>query len=423
MIVVVVDGYSTGRYLPAALAATRVGCVHVRSTLTVPTIYAADHDPSVYLADLLYESNLRALTEQVAAHSPALVMAGTESGVTLAEDLAAELELARNGARLRGVRRDKFLMSEAVAKAGLAVPDTAVCATVKELTTWVDTHNTWPIVVKPIDSAGTDNVYICENLSSLLLAFNRTRRSHNLFGKANETVLIQEFLHGEEYFVNTVTKDCRHYVAEVWRYHKITVPGRGRIYDYEEPVPPDSLIAEQLGDYVSAVLSALDIQYGPAHTEVMWTTTGPVLIECGARLAGSVLPDAVRRCFGTSQLDLTAMLIGDPEAFTAITKARYRLNGTLRYVCLVARMNGTVANEANDLIDTLPSFAGTSRPLDSGSPVCRTVDSLTSPGAVYLYHPDAAVVERDYTTLRQWEHDRLYVSAEDCPKSAERNNR
>ena len=46
MNIVIADGYSTGRHLPGALAESGVDCVHVRSTPTVPAIYAPDHDPS-----------------------------------------------------------------------------------------------------------------------------------------------------------------------------------------------------------------------------------------------------------------------------------------------------------------------------------------------------------------------------------------
>ena len=44
------------------------------------------------------------------------------------------------------------------------------------------------------------------------------------------------------------------------------------------------------------MLDALGIRFGPAHTEVMLTATGPVLVESGARMHGSVPDEIVDRC-------------------------------------------------------------------------------------------------------------------------------
>ena len=408
MIVVIVDGYSTGRFLPKSLGAMGVDCIHLRSTPTVPAIFFGDMNSDDYIGSLTYDGDLRGTARLVAFHQPSFVIAGAESGVTLAEELSRELGLPHNGALKEGARRDKYLMAKAVDEAGLAVPDSAVCTTTTEVKSWADAHGRWPIVVKPIDSAGTDNVYICDDHSELLLAFARTKRSNNLFGKPNEKILVQEFVHGKEYFINTISHNGEHHVAEVWCYHKFRLAGAGSVYDYEEPVPPDSPVTERLSKYVHDILTALDVNFGPAHTEVMWTEQGPVFIECGARLAGSVLPDAVRCCFGTSQLDLAALLIVKPESFPFVSSGRYNLHGSLRYVCLIAPADGVLASGARNLLATLPSYAGCVKPLEEGVQVARTIDSTTSPGTLYLHHLDPAVVEKDYATLRQWERDRFY---------------
>ncbi|MCE0446307.1 hypothetical protein LT493_20785 [Streptomyces tricolor] len=55
------------------------------------------------------------------------------------------------------------------------------------------------------------------------------------------------------------------------------------VYDYEEPVPVGSAEAAPPCRFVGAALDALGVRWGAAHTEVMLTERGPVLIESGAR--------------------------------------------------------------------------------------------------------------------------------------------
>jgi hypothetical protein len=85
-----------------------------------------------------------------------------------------------------------------------------------------------------------------------------------------------------------------HRVAEIWRYTKRRGPASTPIYDYEEPVPASSPEAHVLRSFAFSVLDALGITDTPAHTEVMLTPTGPVLIETGARLGGATAPTSWR---------------------------------------------------------------------------------------------------------------------------------
>jgi hypothetical protein len=68
-----------------------------------------------------------------------------------------------------------------------------------------------------------------------------------------------------------------------------SAPHGAPVYDYEEPVAPDDPAARTLSNYLLPVLDTLGL-HGPAHSEIMLTDRGRVLIESGARIAGSILP-------------------------------------------------------------------------------------------------------------------------------------
>jgi biotin carboxylase len=228
-------------------------------------------------------------------------------------------------------------------------------------------------------------------------------------GVPNQAALVQEFLRGDEYFINTVSRDGLHHVAEVWRYHKTYLPGRGHIYDYEEPVAWVEDGCASLRSYTLGVLDALEIIAGPAHTEVIVTAGGPVLLETGARLAGSVLPDVVTRCFGTSQVELTALAFADRAAFQRQCGRPYQLHNRLRYVSLIVAQPSVVGEQGLEAMTRLESYAGMLSGMAPGMALVPTVDSKTSPGVVYLLADDPAVVARDYAALRHLELTSLYL--------------
>jgi hypothetical protein len=74
----------------------------------------------------------------------------------------------------------------------------------------------------------------------------------------------------------------------------------------EHPVP--ELIA-----YVDAALSALGIDHGSSHAEVIVTPDGPVLVEVGARTGGNMYPAFHNHCLGGNQADIAALAYLKPE--------------------------------------------------------------------------------------------------------------
>ncbi len=62
-------------------------------------------------------------------------------------------------------------------------------------------------VVKPVESAGSDDVFLCESKDDVKNAFERINGKINGLGQKNDAVLVQEFLDGTEYVVDSVSLD------------------------------------------------------------------------------------------------------------------------------------------------------------------------------------------------------------------------
>jgi biotin carboxylase len=72
----------------------------------------------------------------------------------------------------------------------------------------------YPIVVKPVESAGSDGVKLCHSYEEATQHFDLLMHSQRKVGhRDGAAVLCQEFLRGTEYVVDTVSRDGIHKVV------------------------------------------------------------------------------------------------------------------------------------------------------------------------------------------------------------------
>merc|ERR1719491_2757309 len=177
---------------------------------------------------------------------------------------------------------------------------------------------TMPVVVKPVESAGSDGVKLCYTKAEAEEHFNLLMNSQQKIGSAGAAVLCQEFLRGKEYVVDHVSMDGVHKTVMIWVYDKRAVNGAAFVYHGMLPVRSDSAEAKVLIPYVRRVLDALQIKNGSTHGEVMMTDNGPCLVEMNCRAHGgdgNWVPLARALTGGYSQVDAAIDSFIDAKAF------------------------------------------------------------------------------------------------------------
>jgi biotin carboxylase len=406
--VVLVDAVSTGAML-ARHAARRARCVHVRSHSAMPAAFTASYPAEVFVDDLAVDAHgWQAVVGCVASYRPVAVIAASELGVETADRLAAELGLPGNDPSLSAARRDKFQMVEAVAAAGLPVARQHRSGDLQRLLSWRKQHGGGRVVVKPLDSAGSDNVHLCEDDTQVEAAFRSIIGEVNLMLRPNTAVLGQEYLDGDEYVVNSVSREGRHWVTDVWRCTKALSDDGRKIYDHEDLLSPADPALASIVPYVSGVLDALAIAFGPAHTELILTADGPRLLETGARVSGLANPAALDRCTGANQVDLTLACHLDGAEELLVRPACYERLLMARCVSLISRRRVPLPAAAiRRSLRKLPAFDSVRFRLAGGATTAPTVDLNSSPGAVFLVHEDEAEIDRAYQHLRRLEREVL----------------
>lgn len=401
--IVIVDGYSTGRDLVRELIERNAECLHVRSTPEVPADVVKSFDPRPYDADLGYFGTPAEAAAALRPMKPDLVIAGSEWGVLYAEEVAHRMGLPTNRFEKLAARRDKFEMIEAIRAAGLHAASQAAVATASEAHAWADAHGTWPIVVKPLASAGSDGVTVCNSHADIDAAFAKALGIVNDMGGFNDRLLVQSFLAGPQFIVNTVSFRGRHFVSDVWRM-AVTVEGRDVIPQGIELMDPAAPEAVALIDYTKKALDALGIENGAGHSELKMTPQGPALIETGARCMGAAMDHCSYSAAGmpTQASVYASVLTGsDCERENLFLRGIYRRRRHLNKVLFNFREDATVTGtDGLARLKALPSFHAHYRGLAPGDKVHRTADWHAHGGIIYLIHDDAKQIAADIGAIR-----------------------
>jgi dapdiamide synthase len=404
--VVVVDAYSGGKNLIPSFQARGYPVIHVRSG-EVPALFVADGELARQRADrhLEFDGDLDELVGILREASPVVVVPGSEGGVLLADRLSTLLGLSfRNEWELSPARRNKFLMQERLRERGLRCIAHAKVEGEATLDAWLAAHSQWPVVLKPLESAATQGVAVCNSREEAHAALRSILTGRDFFGNANEAAVCQEFLVGHEYVINGVACRGHYFFTEGWRSDKVENAG-SPVYGTQYLFYYGDDEFETISEYAADACRALGITNGAFHAEVMLTADGPVLIEMGARVAGSADPYFIETCLGHSQVSLLTLAALQPEEYLRLVQTKPVAEGFKRaaYVFLIATSDALVGPVSLEEFLRIEGVVRVDYRYSSGDHQVVTRDLLTSPGAVIVVADDAERLEATVREVRRVE--------------------
>ncbi|GFH35739.1 ATP-grasp domain-containing protein [Streptomyces pacificus] len=243
--------------------------------------------------DFSDEAALRRLVRRTAlAHDVGcLLHLGEEATMVAVAEEAQALGLALNPPEALRRLNDKAALRELLAGHGLSPVRTAVAGTPDEVASLLAGFGL-PAVVKPTRLQGSAAVRLVRGPADLD-AWRRELAGHGYRGP----VLVEEYLRGPEFSVETLTRGGRHLVVGITAKRKTPAPAfveTGHVF----PAPLADTDADAIGALVTAVLDAAGYRFGPAHTEVILTGAGPRVVESQARFGGDRIPALIRLATG-----------------------------------------------------------------------------------------------------------------------------
>ena len=350
-----------------------------------------------------YEETL----EMVRDYDPILVLPGNEKGVILASRLSSDLGLLCNPIENLDAMTLKDEMQKRLAENNLRHIRGQTVTSIDEAIKFYDDENLKQVVIKPIYSAGSSSVRICANKEEMIASLNELFDDTNYYGEDNSEMLIQEFISGDEYIVNTVSCQGDHRVTLVWKYHKVKTSEGAIIYDTCHTVNELNIGEAEMIEYAYKVADAIGIQYGPVHGEYMIDDDGPVLIEVNCRPCGGHMDsEFLDRISGQHETDSILDSYLKPEHFSEEKKKPYRLfaHGVVKFFIAPKDILADSSPMTNISLK-LASHHRTSLPnsFETLHPFVKTIDLNSSCGLVYLVHENLFALHHDLEFLRKVE--------------------
>lgn len=403
----IVDAYSTGSLLSTEFEKYGYKIVHVQSMDPILEFDRGSFRPENFIANIISKS-----VEQTALELEQLgvefIVAGCESGVLLADKLIDILGLQGNVIEKSECRRNKYLMQSALKCAGVEHIESFQTDTPSTAISWFETSGFSAVVVKPLDSAGSDGVLFCNTASEISSAFRCLLNKVNSMGSLNTTLIVQEKLIGVQYIVNMVSCEGEHFVSDAWKECRVEDQSHGYLGDKEYLLDfkVASTEGELLVSYARQCLDALGVVHGPSHVEVMWCLrrNAPVLIELGARMQGSICHSAVLKSVGHSHVTLTALAYISPQKLK--NQMRSFFGNKLKCLAVLMRCPRDLQVQDDTYLNAvraLPTYADELHLPRKGSDLVKTISMETCPGIVYFSSENAEKLECDYDKFKALE--------------------
>ncbi|TFH89418.1 ATP-grasp domain-containing protein [Vibrio ouci] len=353
------------------------------------------------------------LISQVAALNCDLVISGSEFAVTHVDTVTSALRLQGHAPDRAQVRSNKVSMLKHLRSQGVDTAPFALVNSVDQLPDYP--KEAFPLFVKPINSAGSDGCFRCDDLASVQHRVDALVNQENLLGNMNSQVMVQEYIEGQQYVVNTVSLGSQHVFGDILKVNLQEVDG---IPIYREitatDIHYDKGLSKDIIEYVSHCLDALGVENGAAHTEVRVSRSGVSLIEVNYRLMGpDLFIDAFSYGIGYSHASLWAESIFEPQQFLNRVGVSKEKKMHFAMVYLRGHQAGTIRNRSNlNKIRRLPAFHSLRQLPDVGdfteNPKLTTGDF----GIAYIAHESKAVFEQSLRRLKNLEDDGLYLIEE-----------
>jgi hypothetical protein len=212
-----------------------------------------------------------------------------------------------------------------VRKAGLRSVKEKVVTTWPEAKEYLESQNpplsdAHPVIFKILEGSGSEGVHRVHSLKQAEEIFSSEVGGESWFGKSIAKILIQEFLQGEDYVIDSVSPDGVHKVVNVW--NEDLRPGNGifNMYVGFKMMDPKDQKTKAIIDYVNKVLDVTGVQNGASDLEVKWLEEEgtPCLVDLNARwtaLMWNTGLEIEKASVGNDQITATVNAYLDGDAF------------------------------------------------------------------------------------------------------------
>lgn len=230
------------------------------------------------------------IAKMLHAYSPFQALGGfNEPTQEIASQIAESLGLSFPSLNTILLTKDKEKMRKHLASCGLDSTPSQRVSLWEDLESFARKYS-YPIILKPVDGRGSLAVFKIENSMELKEKYD------NCVARAEgHEILAEKFLVGPEWSVEAFSEGGVHKI--------VCVTQKFKDENFVEnghclPALISKDLENEIKKYVENVLSAVGLENGPSHTEVITTSEGPRVVETHARLAGDSIVELIELATG-----------------------------------------------------------------------------------------------------------------------------
>ncbi|WP_390291873.1 ATP-grasp domain-containing protein [Brenneria goodwinii] len=250
----------------------------------------------VYLVDKFEAKEVTEIASQIHSKSPVdYVFSFIEEGLYPAAYLAKELKIEGMNYDVHRLCLDKTIMREKFKNTKFSI---SYLKTKSKNQAFYFFREHKRIVIKDPSGCGSENVYICNTDEEFSYAWLKTA---NL---KNEIRLLEEFLDGREYSLETLSLNGHHNFIGATK----TFLYPGHLAEQKHIFPAPDVTQEEytmLEQFCHELLNEIGYNHGPCHIEARITKNGIKLIEINNRTAGDFIWQLVKCATGVDMLTET----------------------------------------------------------------------------------------------------------------------
>ncbi|MGA2266274.1 MAG: ATP-grasp domain-containing protein [Phycisphaerae bacterium] len=283
--------------VPAILTAKRMGL----------RVVAADGDPNaegLRLADVSYAADIMDVHQCLEIALKEKISAVTHICSEVSNQVRGQLNdiLGLNGMgyEVTVQTTNKERMRQAFQAGGAPCPKWHAVHTLDEALAAVDRVGR-PVIFKPARNSGKRGITVLDGQASrqdLIEAFQYALRESR-----DPAVLVEEFVEGPEYSVETLTWDKQTHIIAITD-KRTTGPPHCVETGHSIPTMLTGHRRRLVEETALQAIRAVGVDWAPCHVELKLTRRGPILMEIGARLGGGyITTELVPRATGIDMVE------------------------------------------------------------------------------------------------------------------------
>ncbi len=363
-----------------------------------------DYPITIIKENLNYEITL----QEIKALNPRLILPGGEEGVIIGTRLADSLGLVGNPYSNIKAMTEKDEMQRCLKAAGLRYIRGKEVSSREDCISFIEETCVEDAVIKQVHGVASVGVHLVHGKDELIKAFDQESKAENMFGEAVNRLMIQERIFGDEYIVNTISRDGVPALTSIFRYFKKRTSAGAMIYQGYETINELGMKENELVDYAFKAVQAIGITDGPVHGEYMIDKDGPVLIEANCRVLGGSAPsDFLDKVFGYHETDIILDSMLNKEFHKEFRNRPYKpiRKGYSKDFSSETDQHISSSGIIPILMGMKSFHSGWVTNAGQTDTIHETVDLETETGCIYLVHDDDKVTKKDFEFLMHIEEN------------------